>query len=190
MSLVATEPSSEPNLDEFQTLPIHKSAREGRSVGGGNFSAFPIWVKYMFTHLQMRNPGVQRQFSYSPRPWQPAWRCSPSCSRLLQQLFRWMIKVKPQPARVSPFLFKEEWGSCHLLMHYPASCMQTRHPFSADDTMLFCPPPPSFKMCPQRPALGDWSGGAVASVETWRECAHPASQTKTLQHVDLMWSVR
>lgn len=40
MSLVATEPSSEPNLDEFQTLPIHKSAREGKSGGGETLVLF------------------------------------------------------------------------------------------------------------------------------------------------------
>lgn len=170
------------NFKLFQYINLQ--GRGGAWVGG-NFSAFPIWVKYMFTHLQMRNPGVKRQFSYSPRPWQPAWRCSPSCSRLLQQLFRWMIKVKPQPARVSRFLFKEEWGSCHLLMHYPASCMQTRHPFSADDTMLFCPPPLPLR-CVPKDLL--WVIDQVVRLHQWRhEGSVPTQQARQKHFSMLIW---
>lgn len=52
---------------------------EGRGGEGGlglmrtsAFVLFAIWVKYMFTRLQMRNPGAPCQFSYSPHQWQPS----------------------------------------------------------------------------------------------------------------------
>lgn len=127
---------------------------------------------FIFTHAHGSLPGA----------------AAPSGSRLLKQLFRWMIKVKAQPAWVSPLLFKEEWDSCHLLMHCPPSGMQTRHPHSTG----FLPAPlslPSSPMGPQRVASGDWSG-AMASLETCVKSAHPASQAQTLRHADLMWSVR
>lgn len=67
--------------------------KAGRSRGGvvgdedKRFCAFAIWVKYMFTHLQMSNSVAQRQFPYSPRPLQPGWLRAPSdfCNSYLDE---------------------------------------------------------------------------------------------------------
>lgn len=93
----------------------------------------------MFTHSQLRNPGAQCQISYSGCPGSaaPHPHYRPPLCRLLQQLFRWMNKVKAQPARVSPFLFEEEWASCHLLMHCLPLCMQTRQASSTVPPLHF-----------------------------------------------------
>lgn len=135
----------------------------------------------MFTHSQLRNPGAQCQISYSGCPGSAAHpHYRPPFCRLLQQLFRWMIKVKAQPARVSPFLFEEEWASCHLLMHCLPLCMQTRQ---ASSTV-----PPFISYVSQKTLLSDWSGASMASLETCGKSAHPAKQTKTHPHAELMWS--
>jgi len=66
-----------------------------------------------------------------------------------------MIKVQAQPASVSPLLFKEEWDSCHLLMHCLPSRMQTRHPQSTDASPLRRPSLPLWRVPKELPWVID-----------------------------------
>lgn len=190
MSLVATEPSSEPNLDEFQTLPIHKSAREGRSVGGGGTlvlfqSESNICLHIYKWEIQEYNVSSHILHAHGSLLGDAAPPAADFCNSYLDE---WLKLNHSQQESHHSYLRKNGEAVIFWCITQHLACKQDT------PSLLMTPfssvPPPSFKMCPQRPALGDWSGGAVASVETWRECAHPASQTKTLQHVDLMWSVR
>lgn len=60
------------NFKVFQYINLWETESEKSWVDVGDedkrLCAFAIWVKYMFTRLQMRNPEAQRQFSYSPTP--------------------------------------------------------------------------------------------------------------------------
>lgn len=101
--------------------------RKGGVVAGDDdkhFCAFAIWVKYMFTRSQMRNPAAQRQFSYSPAPMAACLEMQPPpvADFWNSYLDEWLKLRHSQ--QVSPLLFKEEWDSCHLLMHCLPSRMQ------------------------------------------------------------------
>lgn len=126
--------------------------------------------------FQMRNPAAPRHFSYSlvpvaacleePPPVAYFWNC---------YLDEWLKLSHSQ--QVSPLLFKEEWDSCHLLMHCLPSCMQIpspppKPPFSP------LPPPDPLLLC-RVPKESPW----VIDQVPWHcwKCvgclpAHPATQ--------------
>lgn len=182
--------SSEPaqsNFDEFQACSIHKSMRERRRGEGCGWSRQALLCFcnlsqiYVYTFRNEKSSGAMSVFIF-PRPMAACLAAAPSTSRLLQQLFRWMIKVKAQPARVSPLLFKEEWDSCHLLMHCLPSRMQTRHPQSTNAFLRHSLP--LLRVPKELPRVIDqvpWHHWRhVGSLPT-----QPARQ-KTLRHADLM----
>lgn len=188
------------NLDESQTLSIHKSMRERKSerrqrwVGGG--CCCGCWGQallcfcnltqiYVYTFTNEKSKSATSVLIF-PMAMATCLELQPPFgSRLLQQLFRWMIKVKAQQARVSPLLFKEEWKSCHLLMHCLPSRMQTRHPHSTSaaqlplSSLLFSSVPPFLLDVSQKSCLGLLIRCCGIAADMWEVCppSHPSKDT-------------
>lgn len=168
------------NFQLFQYINIWErtSARRGRVVVGDedkHFCAFAIWVKYMFTRLQMRNPGARRQFSYSPKPMAACLelRPPPVADFWNSYLDEW-LKFR-HSEQESHYSYLRKNGIA--VIFWCIAC----HPACKRDTLTWFLPAssslPFSPMGPQRVALGDWSD-AMASLDTCGKSAHPASQAK------------
>lgn len=124
--------------------------------------------------FQMRNPAAPRHFSYSLVPMAACLEKSPLVAYFWNSyLEEWLKLSHSHP--VSPLLFKEEWDSCHLLMHCLPSCMQI---LEASPSPSALPSPP---VAPQRVAMGDLSG-SMASLEMCGMSAHPTCQPGRRSH--------
>lgn len=73
--------------------------------------------------FQMRNPAAPRHFSYSLVPIAACLEKPPLVAYFWNSYLDEWLKLS-HSQQVSPLLFKEEWDSCHLLMHCLPSCMQ------------------------------------------------------------------
>lgn len=133
-----------------------------------HFCAFAIWLKCVFTRFQMRNPAAPRHFSYSLVPTAACLEKPPLVAYFWNSYLDEWLKLS-HSQQVSPLLFKEEWESCHLLMHCLPSCMQMAQASPSPSALPFPP------VGPQRVAVGDWSG-SMASLEMCGMSAHPPCQ--------------
>lgn len=175
------------NLDEFSTPSIHKSTRRGMSERRGGRAG---WGQVLFVLLQselniclhiykweIQEQSVRFHILEAPgsRPGSAAAPAADFCNSYLDE---WLKLSHSQQESPHSYL-REEWASCHLLIHCLPSCMQTRHALPTIPLFISYVSLTTF--------LNDWSGTTVASLETHGKSAHPDNWgEKTPQHADLI----
>lgn len=144
--------------------------------------ASAIWVKYMFTHSQLRNPGAQCQISYSGCPGSAAHPPPPTTGLLSvadfcnSYLDEWLKLRRSQQESHRSYLRKNGQAVIFWCIACHSACKQDALPPQSL---------PSFRMYPKRPSL------VIDQVLLWHRWRHvgslPTQQSRQKHSAMLIW---